>query len=354
MSAVHFVVPDGIDDAARPSGGNTYDRQISDGLRSIGWSVHEHPVSGFWSRPDEASFAELEGTMRRIPDGAAVLIDGLVASSAPEVLAPHGRRLRLVVLMHMPLGHRPMDDRREVRLRERAVLSAATAVITTSVWSRHRLVELYELPLNRLHTAEPGVVPGQLARGSAAGDALLSVASVTRDKGHDVLLEALGALGDLPWRCTCVGSLDRDPAWVEALRRRASELGLADRLHLAGTATWAQLDRAYAGADLMVLASRAETYGMVVTEALAHGLPAVVTDVGGVSEALGHAADGTRPGLLVPAEDPEALADALRSWLDGSDLRARLRQAARERRQSLRGWASTSSTIAHVLAELNR
>jgi glycosyltransferase involved in cell wall biosynthesis len=291
--------------------------------------------------------------MRRIPGGAAVLIDGLVASSAPEVLVPHGRRLRLVVLMHMPLGHRPTDDGREVRLRERAVLLAATAVITTSVWSRHRLVELYELPVNRLYTAEPGVNPGQLARGSAAGEALLCVAAVTRDKGHDVLLEALGALGDLPWQCTCVGSLDRDPAWVDALRRRASELGLGNRLRLAGTATGAQLDRAYAEADLMVLASRAETYGMVVTEALAHGLPAVVTDVGGVSEALGHGADGTRPGLLVPAEDPGALADALRSWLDGSDLRARLRQAARERRQSLPGWASTSSTIADILAGLN-
>jgi glycosyltransferase involved in cell wall biosynthesis len=230
---------------------------------------------------------------------------------------------------------------------------AATAVITTSVWSRHRLVELYELPVNRLYTAEPGVNPGQLARGSAAGEALLCVAAVTRDKGHDVLLEALGALGDLPWQCTCVGSLDRDPAWVDALRRRASELGLGNRLRLAGTATGAQLDRAYAEADLMVLASRAETYGMVVTEALAHGLPAVVTDVGGVSEALGHGADGTRPGLLVPAEDPGALADALRSWLDGSDLRARLRQAARERRQSLPGWASTSSTIADILAGLN-
>ena len=354
MRTLHFVVPDGVDDPARPSGGNTYDRHICRGLTSIGWSVHEHPVSGFWSPPDAASFAELEDAVSRIPGGALVLLDGLVASTAPEVLVPHTHRLRLGVLVHMPLGHRPPeDDAGDARRREGAVLSAAAAVITTSHWSRRRLIELYELPADRVRVAEPGVVPAELATGTATGEALLCVAAVTPDKGHDVLLEGLAALGDRSWRCVCAGSLDRDPAWVEVVRRRSSELALADRVRFPGTATGAELDRAYASADVMVLASRAETYGMAVTEALARGLPAIVTDVGGVGEALGYGADGTRPGLLVAPEDPRALADALRSWLDQAGLRARLGQAARERRHSLTGWATATSTIAAVLSEVD-
>ena len=74
---------------------------------------------------------------------------------------------------------------------------------------------------------------------------------------------------------------------------------------------------------------------MVVTEALARGLPVVAAEVGGVPEALGHGADGDRPGLLVPPDDPAALAAALRAWLGDAELRARLRRAARERRASL-------------------
>ncbi|HET8759346.1 MAG TPA: glycosyltransferase, partial [Solirubrobacteraceae bacterium] len=188
---VHMIVPHGIDDPSRPSGGNTYDRRVCDGLAALGWTVHVHAVR------DAAAIA-------RVPDGAVVLIDGLLASPAPAALVPHARRLRQVVLMHMPLGD---DD-------ERRVLEAATAVVTTSHWTRHRLRELYGLPAERVHVAAPGVDPAGRAAGTAGGGALLCVAAVTPGKGHDVLVDALATVGDLPWRCTCVGSLDRDAAFA--------------------------------------------------------------------------------------------------------------------------------------------
>jgi glycosyltransferase involved in cell wall biosynthesis len=103
-----------------------------------------------------------------------------------------------------------------------------------------------------------------------------------------------------------------------------------------------------------VLASHAETYGMVVIEALARGLPVIATEVGGVTEALGHGDDGTRPGLLVPPGDPAALGAALRDWLGDAALRGRLRRAARERRASLPGWPATASVLAGVLARAAR
>ena len=352
MTAVHVVVPDGIDDPSRPSGGNTYDRRLCRGLSSLGWAVHEHTVPGCWPRPEAASITALADVVERIPDDGVVLIDGLVASAAPGVLVPLAPRLRMVVLVHMPLGHRPAADVAEkVRRREGAVLSAATAIVTTSAWSRQRLLELYRLPAHRLHVAEPGVDAAELATGTPAGGELLCVAAVTFEKGHDVLLDALSETSDLSWRCICVGSLERDPPFVAALGRRARDSGLGDRVDFAGPRVGADLERSYASADLVVLASLAETYGMVVVEALAHGLPVIATDVGGLTEALGHGADGVRPGLLVPPGDPAQLGAALRAWLSEAELRERLRRAARERRGSLSRWSTTTSVIARVLAE---
>jgi glycosyltransferase involved in cell wall biosynthesis len=328
VTAVHVVVPDDIDDPTRPSGGNNYDRHVCRGLAAIGWSVHEHPVP--------ASLGELARTLQAIPEDAVVLLDGLVASTAPKVFVPHASRLRLVVLVHMPL----LDDR------EREVLSAAAAVIVTSAWSRRRLLEVHGLPPGNAHVAAPGVDAADLAAGTPAGQALLCVAAVTPVKGHDVLLDALATIADLPWDCSCVGSLDRDPAYVASLPR--------GRARFLGPLTGAALDRCYAAADLLVLASREEAYGMVVSEALARGLPVVVTEVGGVTEALGHGADGIRPGLLVAPDDAAALGAALRGWLGDGELRGRLRRAARERRASLAGWSTTTSVIADVLAAVSR
>jgi glycosyltransferase involved in cell wall biosynthesis len=349
---VYVVVPDGIDDPARPSGGNTYDRHLLLELGAQGWSPHERAVAGFWDRPGAASFAALEETLRQIPDDAVVLLDGLIASTAPEVLLPQASRLSLIVLVHMPLGHRPVDD--DAPRRERAVLEAAAATVTTSAWARRRLIELYDLPADRVRVAEPGVETAEPASGTEPGEALLCVGAVTFEKGHDILLEALESIAQLPWHCTCVGSLDRDPAFAESLRRRALDRGLGERVSFSGTQTGADLDRTYASADLLVHASRAETYGLVVTEALARGLPVIAADVGGLAEALGEAEDGTRPGLLVEPEDPVALADALSAWLGDAELRARLRRAAGERRESLPRWSTTASEVSRVLAEASR
>jgi glycosyltransferase involved in cell wall biosynthesis len=351
VTEVHVVVPEGIDDPTRPSGGNTYDRRVCRGLAALGWTVHQRPIAGGWPRPDETGRAALTRAVRPIPDGAVVLLDGLIASAAPEALVPHARRLRQVVLVHMPLGHRPPDDEADaVRAREREVLAAAAAVVTTRAWSRRPRGARYRLPADRVHVAEPGVDAAGLAPGTAAGDALLCVGAVTPEKGHDVLLDALTTATDLCWRCACVGSLDRDPAFADCVRRLARDRGLGDRVRFPGPRTGPELDRAYAAADLLVLASHAETYGMVVTEALARGVPVLAAEVGGVTEALGCGNDGTRPGLLVPSGDPAALAAALRAWLGDAGLRGRLRRAARERRASLRGWPATTSVVARVLA----
>ncbi len=343
MRVVHAVVPAGIDDPAQPSGGNGYDRRVLQGLRAAGWLVHEYAVPGTWPEPTADAYASLGTVVAGIPDGAVVLIDGLIGSAAPEILVPAADRLRLVVLVHMPLG--ALGDTGK---REHAVLEAAHAVVVTSGWTRRRLVEWYGLA--EVHVAEPGVDPAELAVGTPGGTRLLCVAAVAPHKGHDTLLTALATVEHLPWQCTFVGSLARDPDFVASLRRQAATAQLADRLSFAGVRTGADLDAAYAGADVLLLASPAETYGMVVTEALARGLPVIATAVGGVPGALGHGADHRRPGLLVRPGDPAGLGRALCGWLTDAPLRERLRRAAGERRATLTGWSVTSAEIARVLA----
>lgn len=330
MRTVHFVVPDGVDDPTRPSGGNVYDLRVRRGLEAAGWTVHVHEV---------ASRDVLAGTLARIHDGALVLVDGLIAAPTPDT-----GRLHVVVLVHMPHGD----------AWERAALSTAAAVVTTSAWTKRALLQLHGLGGERIHVAEPGVERAELAPGTATAGSLLSVAAVIPGKGHDVLLDALATLRARHWRWTCVGSLDRDPAFAERLRRRAAARGLADRIRFTGPLAGAELARSYGAADVLVLPSRGETYGMVVTEALARGLPVVAADVGGVPEALGRGDDGTAPGLLVPPDDPAALGDALHAWLHDPALRHRLRGAARERRRSLVPWTATADAIANVLAGASR
>jgi glycosyltransferase involved in cell wall biosynthesis len=323
VTIVHLVVPAGIDDPNRPSGGSVYDRRVGEGLTELGWTVHEH-------RDD------LAAVLGGLPDRALVLLDGLVASGLPEVVVPEATRLRLVVLLHLPSGVSSLL----ARTTERAVLSAASAVVATSHWTGAWLLENYDL---RVHVVEPGVDLADLAPGTPTGGGLVCVGAVTRPKGYDVLVEALGLLDDLAWQCTCVGALDLDPPFVAGLGRH-------DRLRFAGPLTRGGVADALHRADLLVSASRLETYGMVVTEALAHGLPVVATSTGGVPEALGRTVDGEQPGLLVPPGDAPALAAAIRRWLEDAAERERLRKAAQARRLTLTDWSHTAQRLAEVLA----
>ncbi|WP_262056751.1 glycosyltransferase family 4 protein [Streptomyces sp. STR69] len=355
LRTVHFVMPGGVDDPAAPSGGNAYDRRVSLDLPGFGWQVHKHAVDGEWPRPDAAARAELARVLRELPDGAAVLLDGLVACGVPEIVVPEADRLGLAVLVHLPLGDETGLEAAvaaELDAKERTVLRAVSAVIGTSDWAVRRLVSHHGLAPDRVHVATPGADIAPLASGTDGVSRLLCVAAVTPRKGQHRLIEALAAAADLPWTCTCVGGLGHDPEYVDHLRGLIEQYGLQDRLHLAGPQAGAQLDASYASADLMVLMSYAETYGMAVTEALARGIPVLATDVGGLPEAVGRAPDGGVPGILVPPEDPAALAAELRGWFGEADVRRRLKAAARGRRAALDGWATTARSLAGVLTRL--
>lgn len=355
LRSVHFVMPGGVDDPTAPSGGNAYDRRVCLDLPGFGWQVERHAVAGSWPRPGAAARTELARTLRDLPDGTVVLIDGLVACGVPEIVVPEAERLSIAVLVHLPLGDETGLEpglALELDAREREVLRAVPAVIATSDWAVRRLVSHHGLAPERVHVATPGADIAPLASGTDGVSRLLCVAAVTPRKGQHRLIEALAGAQDLPWSCVCVGGITQDPEYVAHLRMLIKRYGLQDRLHLAGPKAGAELDASYAAADLMVLTSYAETYGMAVTEALARGIPVLATDVGGVAEAVGRAPDGGVPGILVPPEDPAALAAELRGWFGEADVRRRLKAAARGRRAALDGWATTARSLAGVLGRL--
>jgi len=343
---VHVVVPADVDDAAVPSGGNVYDRRVCRDLARAGWAVRESPVAGAWPRPDRAARAALDRALAGVPDGAVVLLDGLVACGVPDVVVPQAHRLRLVVLVHLPLGEEAGAD---LAALERETLHAARAVVATGPWTARRLVARHGLAARRVHVAPPGVDPAPPARGADGATRLLCVGSLTPTKGQDLLVDALAAVADPPLRCDLVGSLRRDTGYVAAVRGAIERRGLGGRVRVRGPWTGARLAAAYAGADLVVQPSRVEAYGMVVTEALARGIPVLAAAAGGLPETLGRAPDGRVPGLLVPPDDVPALAAALRRWSTEPALRAELRGAARRRRDTLDGWEVTARCLAGVL-----
>ncbi len=346
MTALEFIVPVDVDDARRPSGGNAYDVRLRDGLRAAGWAVRQHSVAGDWARPDADARGALAAECAALPADAHVLIDGLLAVAVPDAIAHAAGRARLAVLLHMPFG----EALPRLADAERVVLGSAHAIITTSAWTRDWIVARYGLAVERTTVALPGVDAAPLAIGNAGASRLLCVAAVSRPKGQDVLLAALGQLADLRWDCTCVGAAVEGAGFMAELHAAATAQGTAGRVHFTGALHGAALAAAYARADVLVLPSRREGYGMVVTEALARGLPVIASAVGGVAEALGAAPDGAAPGLLVPAASPTALARALRRWLTDAAWRAQLRGAAQARRTHLAGWDTTVRCVARTLA----
>ncbi|WP_449224401.1 glycosyltransferase family 4 protein [Amycolatopsis silviterrae] len=328
-----FVVPGDIDDPGAPSGGNTYDRRVAEQLR-----IPLRPVGGAWPDGDRR---QLDQVLAEVPDGEKVLLDGLVACGVPDVLARHADRIGLAVLVHLPLADETgLDPGRAADLddREGKTLQLAHQVVVTSpaaaraVENRHGLATV--------HIAPPGTDPAPRATGTDGVSQLICVAAITPRKGQDILLSALSQVDGL--NVDLVGSRTRNPAYANGLRH--------PRARFTGPLAGPALEAAYDRADLLVLPSHAETYGMVVTEALARGIPVLASDVGGVTDALGRAPDGELPGMLVPPGDHTALAAALRSWRDDPDLRKRLRAAAAERARTLEGWPAAAARLGGILA----
>ena len=350
MSSLVFIVPGTL---GTRTGGYIYDRHMVEGLRMRGWSV----------KVEEIELVQAERVFADIPSGTLVLVDGLAFSALPEVAEREASRLRLVALVHQPRGMEIGIDagaRTRVEANERRALGAARLVVVTGKTSVAVLAR-YGLSSNRIVVIEPGTerTPARrsmLSHGSKGHPVqLLCVATLNPGKGHEILLRALASLLEPEWCLTCVGSLTRDRQTTARVQSLVHELRLEDRVTLTGELDEAGVADWYDRADLFVLATLQETYGMAVAEALAHGLPVISTATGAIPDLVGSDA-----GIVVSLGSvdalAEALAEALSRTLNDAGLRERFAAGARRVREHLPTWdeavdtmhAALVHTVAHV------
>lgn len=328
-------------DPDQKTGGYLYDARMVAELRRQAWRVEVVGLQGRFPLPDREARYSLATTLAGLPDDALVVIDGLAMGGLPDEVERHAERLRIVALVHHPLADETGLDvarQRWFRESEARALAAARRVIVTSHHTARGLSD-FGVSDHRIRVAEPGVDRAPLADAALDPEApahacrLLCVATLTPRKGLGLLVEALASLTDRAWTCEVIGSHRRDPGHAAALLAEAQRLGLSDRLRFLGERDDRELEAAYRQADLFVLPSWYEGYGMVVTEALARGLPVITTTGGALADTLPPGA-----GIAVPPGDVGALREALSRWLDDPDLRRRLRRGAREARNGLADW----------------
>lgn len=327
-----------------PSGGNAYDDALLAGLRSAGLHVAVHPVEGPWPLPEAGHLADFDQLLRCERDW---LVNNIVASAAPDSLRRvTASRCRVCVLVHYFPADDPAlsaHDRRLLAASEAAALTAATSVVVTSAWAAAEVATRYGR--RGAVVARPGVGDVEPVRGSwpeGRPPSLLWLGRLSAPKDPLTFVRALARVAHLPWTARLVGP-DADPPLTREVRQLIAAAGLEHRVQLTGALTGASLASVWAEADILVHSSRSETYGMVIAEALARGVPSVVAEGTGAVEAqLGS-------GGRFPPGDVDALAHALRTWLADPSLRQRWRADALRLRPALPTWQGAAAVVAAVL-----
>ncbi len=335
-----------------PSGGSIYNTRLA-----TEWGVTPVPVTGPWPQPCPDDVATLRRVLLAGPRQQTLVVDGMLACAAPRVVQDAVADGRAVwVLVHLPLpaetGLAPGEQRR-LEAAEAAALAAATGVVVTSAWAASDLRRRYDV--GRVVVAPPGTDPADAASGSTPAR-LLTVASFTPRKNHRLLVQALTQVSALPWTAHWVGATG-DHAVTDELRRQLAGAGLADRVRLEGPRTGQALEAIWARADLLLLSSLAETYAMVVAEALAREVPALVSAGTAAAQTLAGPAAGGHPaghsndlaGAVLDPHAPQAWAATVRDWLSDEGLRNRWRASARRRGGELPRWADTAAALRREL-----
>jgi glycosyltransferase involved in cell wall biosynthesis len=295
-------------------------------------ALSPRPLIRFLTRSPGAAASILAAVRVFRPDVVHLIGAG---PNAPYVAAL--RRLlrsRIVLTTQGEFGadaHRVFERSLSLRWGLRKLLVQADALTGCS---RFVLAELESaFPVSVPRQVIPNAVdPNELARDgrrSSDGRYVLGLGRLVEQKGFDVLLRAFArALPALPEHRLVIGGDGPLRPGLEAL---AHELDLDERVSFTGALDRAGVAAILAAAEIFVLSSRVEAFGIALLEAMAAGVPAVATDVGGV---LDVATDG-ETALIVPSDDPDALASAIVRLASEPELRERLAGAARVRANEL-------------------
>lgn len=332
------------------TGGYGYDREVVVGLRNLGWIVNVRQLDASFPFPTATALQAARTELAGIRSGSLVLIDGLAFGAMPGIAEAEAQRLKLVALVHHPLAlESGLEEPERLALYhgEKRALATVKAVVVTSRATARGLAD-YDVAPEKIAVVEPGTAVAPVAPGSTSGPLrLLCIASLTTRKGHDVLFAALLALVEHDWHLTLVGGEPPGSQVTNRMRAQLESYGFADRVTFIGVGNDEVVAAEYAQADVFVLPTRHEGYGMVVAEALARGLPVISTRTGAIPELVGE-----RAGLVVPPNDIQALAGALQKMFTEPELLSRLRTGALEARKRLPNWSASCARLAALLQEV--
>jgi glycosyltransferase involved in cell wall biosynthesis len=333
------------------TGGYIYDHRIIEGLTKLGWRVTVHSFDSSFPFPTKKALARARVALNKIRSGNLVLIDGLALGGMPTLLDEQKERLRLAALVHHPLaldiGLSP-QERKIMSQSEKKCLSTVKQIFVTSQWTKEQIVKLH-IPSNKVEVVVPGTDKAALAHGSKnALIRILCVATLTSRKGHSILFDALEKLPTRSWHLYCVGSLEREVRTVKKLRAQLTRLRLNEHVTLLGEVNPEALSKHYDGADLFVLASHLEGYGMVLSEAIARGLPVICTSAGAIP--MTPAADAA---LLVPEGNRLKLSKALLEVINNEKALKMLAKKSRVVRNNLPIWNQSCNQFSSVLREIS-
>jgi glycosyltransferase involved in cell wall biosynthesis len=338
-------------DLATPTGGYAYDRRMIAGLRQLGWTVELIDLGDGFPHPDAATRASAAARLASVPQGQLIVIDGLAFGVLPQAAAQLRPRHPLLALVHHPLALESgldADAAAALHMSERTALGAAAGVVTSSATTARLLANDYGVAPQRIAVVPPGTDRAAPVRPHADGVVnLLAVGAIIPRKGYDVLVAALACLADLPWHLVIAGDRGRDPQAAARLEADIRDCGLAGRIDLLGGVSDARIAGLYAAADVFVLPSRFEGYGMVYAEALMRALPVVGTTAGAIPEIVPAGA-----GVLVAPDDAAALAQALRRLIADPGERRRLAAGARAAAAKLPTWEESARLFSHALEAL--
>jgi glycosyltransferase involved in cell wall biosynthesis len=330
-----LIVPGPIDQV---TGGYIFARRIVEDLRAQGDQLSVVELAGRFPDADARAQEAAARALAELPDGSIAVIDGLGLLGFGDCLAAEAARLRLIGFIHHVLADETglsIDESAFFAAAERRLLPLLRGALCPSGNTADVLIR-YGIDPARIAVTPPGTAKpiSQPRRDHFQKPLrLLSVATVTPRKGHCLLIEALAGIDREAWRLDCIGSLTRDPACVAALRDVIERNDLETNVRLLGERRPEQLPLAYNDADLFVLPSYHEGYGMALAEALAYGLPIVATNAGAIPYTVPENA-----GLLVSPGDVAGLRGALTRAVSDRALLAKLSEGARRAGTALPDW----------------
>lgn len=251
------------------------------------------------------------------------------------------------------------------RINEETLLyRAVNEVIATTPLQVDMIVDDYGVPAERVHMIPPGYDDNRFYPVSAASRqalrqklgfdgrrVVLALGRLARNKGYDLLIDAFGVVASrLPDAILHLALGGTQPnaseqALLEELRAQAAALGLADRIRFAGFVPDAELADYYRAADVFVLSSRYEPFGMTAVEAMACGTPTVVTTHGGLFRAITFG----RHALYANPFDREDLGISIYKVLNHVRLAGRLTRMGAHKARSLFTWTGIAQQLTNLI-----